>query len=67
MTNVKLLQDAIDRKGVKLRKVCAELNVSEPTLRRKLRGTSQFMQSEIVKIRDCLSLTDAEVQDIFLR
>ena len=64
MTNVKLLQDAIDRKGVKLRKVCAELNVSEPTLRRKLHGTSQFMQSEI---RDYLSLTDAEVQDIFLR
>lgn len=67
MTDVKLLQDAIDRKGVKLRKVCAAINVTEPTLRRKLRGTSQFMQSEIVKLRDYLSLTDAEVQDIFLR
>ena len=67
MTELKLLHDTIERKGVKLCKLSDALNVSETTLRRKLNGKSQFMQGEIVKIRDFLSLTDAEVQDIFLR
>lgn len=67
MTDVKLLRETIERKGVKICKVCAALNVSGPTLRRKMRGETPFMQSEIVKMRDFLSLTDDEVQDIFLR
>ena len=67
MTDVKLLQDTIDRKGVKICKICCALNVSGPTLRRKLKGEKPFMQSEIVKMRDFLSLTDDEVQEIFLR
>jgi hypothetical protein len=67
MTDVKLLRDTIDRKGVKICKVCSALNVSGPTLRRKMKGEQPFKQSEIVKMRDFLSLTDDEVHEIFLR
>lgn len=67
MTDLKLLHDTIERKGVKLCKLSDALNVADATLRRKLTGKSQFMQGEIVKMRDFLSLTDTEVKDIFLR
>lgn len=67
MTNVGLLKGTIETKGVKLCKVADALGVSDPTLRRKLNGEVEFLQSEIVKIRDYLSLSDDEVRDIFLR
>ncbi len=67
MTNAELLKSTIEAKGVKLCKLAEAIGVSDPTLRRKLTGESEFLQSEIAKTRDFLSLTDDEVRDIFLR
>ena len=66
MTDIEMLRATIERKGVKLRKVCEALEISEPTLRRKMTGKAEFQQGEIVKLRDFLSLTDDEVLRIFL-
>ena len=67
MTNVDLLKNVIETKGIKLCKIGEAIGVSDPTLRRKISGESEFLQSEIVKMRDFLSLSDDEVRDIFLR
>ena len=67
MTDVVKLNGIIESKGVKLCKLGEAMNVSQPTLKRKLNGDTEFLQSEIARLRDFLSMTDDEVRDIFLR
>jgi transcriptional regulator with XRE-family HTH domain len=67
MTNVSMLKSIVEKKGVKMWKLAEAIHVSMPTLARKLNGESEWMQSEIVAIRDYLSLTDDEITQIFLQ
>ena len=66
MTNVSMLKSIVEKKGVKQWKLAEAIHVSMPTLARKMNGESEWMQSEIVAIRDYLSLTDGEITHIFL-
>lgn len=66
MTDVSMLKGVVEKKGVKMWKLAEAIHVSMPTLARKMNGESEWMQSEIVAIRDYLSLTDEEITRIFL-
>lgn len=46
-------------------KFAKELNISEPALIKKLNNQSQFTQTEILKSREILNISDTEVDKYF--
>lgn len=58
----------IKSKGLKMKYIASELGIGITTLWRKLRGMSDFRQSEIVKLCALLGITSASERDrLFLR
>ena len=51
-------RDFLRRKNVKITKIAEILNISTPTLYRKMTGTSDFYRSEIQKICDYFNEED---------
>lgn len=59
------LRASIARKSMTLRSLSDELNISEQTMQNKLSGTTEFKNSEIVKLAGLLSLSLEDVNQIF--
>lgn len=68
MTNTDELISLIDSKGLKMKFIASQLGIGVTTLWRKIRGTSDFRQSEIAKLSSLLGVTSAsEIKRLFLR
>lgn len=67
MTDIKALNDAIDRSGIKKRAIAEALGISANCLTTRLNGTTEFKSSEIAILRDLLRLSNEDVVRIFLR
>lgn len=68
MTNTEALIRLINSKGLKMKYIASELGIGVTTLWRKVRGMSDFRQSEIVKLSELLGITSASERDrLFLR
>ena len=68
MTNTDELIRLIDGKGLKMKYIASQLGVGVTTLWRKIRGTSDFRQSEIAKLSALLDVTSAgEIKRLFFR
>jgi len=65
MTNTALLNNAIERSGIKREKLAELLCVSTSTFYRKLSNAVEFKASEIAKLKIALNLTTDEVDAIF--
>lgn len=66
MVDIKALNDAITRAGVKKKALANALGITPNSLTRKLDGSVDFKVSEICIIRDFLRLSNEEVCKIFL-
>lgn len=53
-----LLEYEIKRRGMTIQEVCKHIGMSLSTYYRKVRGTSEFTQSEIQKLLDLLEIDD---------
>ena len=66
MTNSELLTSIINEKGIKLSFLKDALNISYPTLKRKINKQSPFTAEEIDIICDKLNITSLKLKnDIF--
>ena len=66
MTNSELLTSIINEKGIKLSFLKDALNISYPTLKRKINNQSPFTAEEIDIICDKLNITSLKLKnDIF--
>ena len=59
------LKDAIDKSGRTVTWLANNMGISREGLHKKIRGESEFKASEIVKIKELLSLFDSEVNEYF--
>ena len=66
MIDVKALNQIIEERGIKKKKLASMLGIHPNALTRKLKGEVDFKASEIVILRDILRLSDADVKRIFL-
>lgn len=64
MNHLELKAEVI-RAGFSITSFAGALNMSRTAIYRKMRGTSEFKQSEIVKIKNVLNLTPEMVKTIF--
>ena len=58
------LEAEISRKGIKKKDIAAELEIDETTLRNKIKGRTDFVWSEAVKIRDTF-FPDIDINYLF--
>ena len=65
MTNTMLLSTRIKESGLKLIYICDKLGLTWRGLTMKIRGETEFKQSEIAGLQALLDLSDAEVKEIF--
>ncbi|MCR5466806.1 MAG: helix-turn-helix domain-containing protein [Lachnospiraceae bacterium] len=66
MTNTTEILALIQERGIKKQHIAKTLDISVPTLWRKIRGTSDFKQTEIVELCDILGVrTSAERDRLF--
>ena len=60
------LRAAIARKNIKKSQLAEDLEISRTSLTNKLKGVTEFKESEIQKLITALGLTAKEVNHIFL-
>lgn len=65
MTNTKLLEEAIDRSGLKKGKIAERLGISRAGLINLINNRAEFRASQIMTLCDLLSLTTAQRDAIF--
>lgn len=65
MTNTKLLEDAIDRSGLKKGWIAARLGISRGGLTNLVANRAEFKASQIQLLCDLLGLTTAQRDAIF--
>lgn len=65
MTNTKLLEDAIDRSGLKKGKIAERLGISRAGLINLINNRAEFRASQIMVLCDLLSLTTDQRDAIF--
>lgn len=65
MFRLNLFKAKLVEKGVSTRDMAGIIGCNEATLYRKMNGVSDFTQNEIQLIKQALSLTSADVEDIF--
>lgn len=65
MTDTTALRTAINESGYKLRFLASQLNMSYPTLLKKLNGITEFKQSEICTLCALLKIDSVEKESIF--
>ncbi len=63
--NSQMLKAQMILSGITPRNLCEKLGISRSTYYKKLRGASEFTQSEIREIKHILSLDDEHVCSIF--
>lgn len=66
MTNTELLNEYIDKSGLKLQYIANELFISRYALYQKMTNKSPFKQSEIKKLCELLSIPVSDCVKIFL-
>lgn len=66
MTNCEELREAIDKSGLKMGFIAANIGVSPATMTNKVSGRTEFTASEIAKMSDLLKLTRQQRDKIFL-
>lgn len=65
MTDLKTLKVKIKEAGIMKGRICKELDITYPSLQRRLDGRVEFNNVEIQKISDLLGLTVGERNRIF--
>ena len=65
MTDTMALRNAVEKSGLKYGRIALEMGITSYTLQKKVENKTEFKASEIVKLSDLLSLTDAERSSIF--
>ena len=65
MTNTKLLEDAIEKSGLKKGKIAERLGISRAGLTNLINGRAEFRVSQVLVLSDMLGLTDAMRDAIF--
>lgn len=66
MTDTKLLNDAIDKSGLKRDWIAKRLNITRASLFSKINNESEFKASEVSKLSKILCLTNNQRDQIFL-
>ncbi len=66
MTNVPMLKNAIDNSGLKRKYIAEQLGLSYQGFLDKIRGKSEFVGSEIIRMKDLLRMDEKAVSEIFL-
>lgn len=66
MTNTMLLNQCIEKKGVKKSFIAEQIGISPMSLRNKISGLTEFKISEVLRMQEILGLNDEETRDIFL-
>lgn len=64
--NQREFRGTVAKSGISNRELAGKLNLSEQAFYNKINGKSEFMNSEIKTLASILSLSMAEVNDIFL-
>lgn len=64
--NKEMLRERMKQERWNGKLLALEMGMSQPTLREKIAGRSEFKASEIRRVADILGLSDAEIIDIFL-
>lgn len=65
MTNTKLLEEAIEKSGLKKGKIAERLGISRAGLANLINGRAEFKVSQMLVLSDMLGLTDAKRDAIF--
>lgn len=65
MLNIKLLRDKLRAERYSVRNFSSAMEISEPAMRRKLNGASEFKVREVDRAKQLLRLTDLELIQIF--
>ena len=63
--NVPELRAAIARTGKKLSEIATELGISRTAFYKKIKGVTDFTQSEIAGLAKCLALSPEQILFIF--
>lgn len=66
MIDTKLLNDAIEKSGLKKEWIAKQLNITRVALFEKINNKREFKASEVAKISKILSLTNQKRDIIFL-
>lgn len=65
MTNIELLDKAIDNSGLKITYIAKQLGITREGLYKKLKGETEFKASEIIAVQKLLNLSNAMRDKIF--
>ena len=65
MVNLELINEKIEKSGMKLNAIADKLGISRYGLYNKLKGATEFKASELVKLVDMLDFTEDEKCKIF--
>lgn len=63
--NAQKLKDLLNKKGIKHEEMARCLNISRTAFYRKMRGATEFKQSEIMGIIKVLKLEDDDIHEFF--
>ena len=66
MTNTTLLKAKMIQNNKQNNDIVKALNLSRQSVSKKINNHVPFTIDEVVKVRDCIGLTQQEVMDIFL-
>ena len=66
MANTKGLKKAAKAVKLPLKKIAAEIGISERSMLRKVHNSSEFTAGEIIRIRKLLQLSLEQVEELFL-
>ena len=68
MVNTKLINETIEKKGIKLKFIAGKIGISSTALRKKINNADEFRVSEAVKLCEVLELDGIQLRnDIFLK
>lgn len=65
MTNIELLDKAIDNSGLKITYIAKQLGITREGLYKKLKGETEFKASEIIAVQKLLNLSNVMRDKIF--
>lgn len=67
MVNTTLINETIEKKGLKIKFIAGKLNISSTALRKKINNIHEFRVSEAVKLCEVLGLDGISLKnDVFL-
>lgn len=66
MVNSKKLRDLIERKGIKYSFILKQMDITYPTLKKKINNEADFTASEILELCQLLDVKNNEIMEIFL-